>query len=52
MRVVVAQDMPAAAIDQVSTMHAGGRKSPNIVMQYAEHLDVLKSGMYLSLGCT
>ncbi|MGH7225974.1 MAG: site-specific integrase, partial [Gemmataceae bacterium] len=45
MRVGAAQDMAAAGIDLGSIMHAGGWKSPEMVMRYIEHLDVQKSGM-------
>ncbi len=45
MRVGAAQDMAAAGIDLVAIMHAGGWKSPDMVMRYIEHMDVLKSGM-------
>lgn len=45
MRVGAAQDMAAAGIDLVAIMHAGGWKSPEMVMRYIEHIDVQKSGM-------
>lgn len=45
MRVGAAQDMAAAGIDLVAIMHAGGWKSPAMVMRYIEHMDVKKSGM-------
>lgn len=45
MRVGAAQDMAAAGIDLGAIMHAGGWKSPDMVMRYIEHLDVQKSGM-------
>jgi hypothetical protein len=44
MRVGAAQDMAVAGIDLVAIMHAGGRKSPEIVMRYIEHMNVQKSG--------
>jgi len=45
MRVGAAQDMAAAGIDLGAIMHAGGWKSPDMVMRYIEHMDVGKSGM-------
>jgi len=45
MRVGAAQDMAAAGIDLGAIMHAGGWKSPHMVMRYIEHMDVQKSGM-------
>ena len=45
MRVGAAQDMAAAGIDLGAIMHAGGWKSPDMVMRYIEHMDVQKSGM-------
>ena len=45
MRVGAAQDMAAAGIDLGAIMHAGGWKSPDMVMRYIEHMDVAKSGM-------
>ena len=45
MRVGAAQDMAAAGIDLVAIMHAGGWKSPEMVMRYIEHMNVQKSGM-------
>lgn len=51
MRVGAAQDMAAAGIDLGAIMHAGGWKSPDMVMRYIEHMDVQRSGMarmYLS----
>ena len=45
MRVGAAQDMAAAGIDLGAIMHAGGWKSPDMVMRYIEHMDVSKSGM-------
>jgi site-specific recombinase XerD len=45
MRVGAAQDMAAAGIDLGAIMHAGGWKSPEMVMRYIEHMDVRKSGM-------
>lgn len=45
MRVGAAQDMAAAGIDMAAIMHAGGWKSPDMVMRYAEHMDIQKSGM-------
>jgi len=45
MRVGAAQDMASAGIDLGAIMHAGGWKSPDMVMRYIEHMDVQKSGM-------
>lgn len=45
MRVGAAQDMAAAGIDLGAIMHAGGWKSPDMVMRYVEHMEVGKSGM-------
>jgi integrase/recombinase XerD len=45
LRVGAAQDMAAAGIDLGAIMHAGGWKSPDMVMRYIEHMDVAKSGM-------
>ena len=45
MRVGAAQDMAAAGIDLGAIMHAGGWKSPDMVMRYIEHMEVQKSGM-------
>ena len=45
MRVGAAQDMAAAGIDLGAIMHAGGWKSPDIVMRYIEHMEIGKSGM-------
>ena len=45
MRVGAAQDMAAAGIDLGAIMHAGGWKSPDMVMRYIEHMEVGKSGM-------
>ena len=45
MRVGAAQDMAAAGIELVAIMHAGGWKSPEMVMRYIEHMDIQKSGM-------
>lgn len=45
MRVGAAQDMAAGGIDLGAIMHAGGWKSPEMVMRYIEHMDVAKSGM-------
>jgi len=45
MRVGAAQDMAAAGIELVAIMHAGGWKSPEMVMRYIEHMEVSKSGM-------
>ena len=45
MRVGAAQDMVAAGIELVAIMHAGGWRSPEMVMRYIEHMDVRKSGM-------
>jgi hypothetical protein len=45
MRVGAAQDMAAAGIDLGAIMHAGGWRSPAMVMRYIEHMEVGKSGM-------
>jgi site-specific recombinase XerD len=45
LRVGAAQDMAAAGIELVAIMHAGGWRSPEMVMRYVEHMDVRKSGM-------
>ena len=45
MRVGAAQDMASAGIDLGAIMHAGGWKSPDMVMRYIEHMDIQKSGM-------
>lgn len=45
MRVGAAQDMAATGIDLGAIMHAGGWKSPDMVMRYIEHMEVGKSGM-------
>ncbi len=45
MRVGAAQDMAAAGIDLGAIMHAGGWKSPDMVMRYIEHMNIHKSGM-------
>ena len=45
MRVGAAQDMAAAGIELALIMHAGGWKSPTIVMRYIEHLEAARSGM-------
>jgi site-specific recombinase XerD len=45
MRVGAAQDMAAAGIELVTIMHAGGWRSPEMVMRYIEHMDVRRSGM-------
>jgi site-specific recombinase XerD len=45
LRVGAAQDMAAAGIDLGAIMHAGGWKTPAMVMRYIEHMDVRKSGM-------
>lgn len=42
--------MAAAGIHLVAIMHAGGWKSPNVVMCYIEHIDVQKSGMVRLYG--
>lgn len=52
MRVGAAQDMAAAGIDLGAIMHAGGWKSPDMVMRYIEHMDVQKSGMARLHGIT
>ena len=45
MRVGATQDMVAAGIDIAAIMHAGGWKSPDMVMRYAEHMNIRHSGM-------
>jgi integrase len=45
MRVGAAQDMAAAGIELVAIMHAGGWRSPEMVMRYIEHMNMRKSGM-------
>jgi integrase len=45
MRIGAAQDMAAAGIDLGAIMHAGGWRTPNMVMRYIEHMEVGKSGM-------
>jgi integrase len=45
MRVGAAQDIAAAGINLGAIMHAGGWKSPDMVMRYIEHMEVAKSGM-------
>ena len=45
MRAGAAQDMASAGINLGAIMHAGGWKSPDMVMRYIEHMDVQKSGM-------
>lgn len=50
MRVGAAQDMAAAGIDLGAIMHAGGWKSPEMVMRYIEHMDVQRSGMARMYG--
>ena len=45
MRGGAAQDMAAAGIELTLIMHAGGGKSPTIVMRYIEHLEAARSGM-------
>lgn len=52
MRVGAAQDMAAAGIELGAIMHAGGWKSPEMVMRYIEHMDVQKSGMARLYGAT
>jgi site-specific recombinase XerD len=52
MRVGAAQDMAAAGIDLGAIMHAGGWKSPEMVMRYIEHMDVQKSGMARLYGAS
>ena len=37
--------MVAAGIDLCAIMHAGGWKSPEMVVRHIEHMDVQKSGM-------
>jgi hypothetical protein len=44
-RLGAAQDMAAAGIDLGAIMHAGGWKTPEMVMRYIKHMDVQKSGM-------
>ncbi len=50
MRVGAAQDMAAAGIELTLIMHAGGWKSPTIVMRYIEHLEAARSGMARMYG--
>ena len=45
MRVGAAVDMAENGIDLVPIMHAGGWKSPNMVLRYTQQIDLLKSGM-------
>jgi len=45
MRLGATQDMAATGVDLGAIMHAGGWKSPDMVMRYIEHMDVGKSGM-------
>ncbi len=45
MRIGAAQDMAAAGIELALIMHAGGWKSPTIVMRYIEHSEAARSGM-------
>jgi integrase len=52
LRVGAAQDMAAAGIELVAIMHAGGWRSPEMVMRYIEHMDVRKSGMARLYGNT
>lgn len=51
MRVGAAQDMAAAGIDLGAIMHAGGWKSPDMVMRYIEHMEIGKSGMARLYAC-
>jgi len=52
MRVGAAQDMAAAGIELGAIMHAGGWKSPDIVMRYIEHMEVGNSGMARLYACS
>ena len=45
MRVGAAVDMAENGIDLVPIMHAGGWKSPSMVLRYTQQIDLLKSGM-------
>lgn len=45
MRVGAALDMAENGIDLVPIMHAGGWKSPSMVLRYTQQIDLLKSGM-------
>ena len=45
MRVGAAVDMAENGIDLVPIMHAGGWKSPSMVVRYTQQIDLLKSGM-------
>ena len=45
MRVGAAVDMAENGIDLVPIMHAGGWKSPGMVLRYTQQIDLLKSGM-------
>ena len=45
MRVGAAVDMAENGIDLVPIMHAGGWRSPGMVLRYTQQIDLLKSGM-------
>jgi integrase/recombinase XerD len=45
MRVGAALDMVENGIDLVPIMHAGGWKSPAMVLRYTQQIDLAKSGM-------
>lgn len=45
MRVGAALDMAENGIDLVPIMHAGGWKSPSMVLRYTQQIDLMKSGM-------
>jgi hypothetical protein len=45
MRVGAALDMAENGIDLVPIMHAGGWKSPNMVVRYTQQISLQKSGM-------
>ena len=45
MRVGAALDMVENGIDLVPIMHAGGWKSPGMVLRYTQQIDLAKSGM-------
>ena len=45
MRVGAAVDMAENGIDLVPIMHAGGWRSPGMVLRYTQQIDLMKSGM-------
>jgi hypothetical protein len=47
MRVGAALDMVENGIDLVPDMHAGGWKSPGMVLRYTQQISLAKSGMAL-----